>query len=170
MGKSATGADRRMPLKRKEWPRIRETREKSAKSRYMLDLRPHVYGKGSRLYFENLEDAKIKAKQLAIEHRNKGVEAIDFPTELRVEAAACHALLKPHGGNVRQAVDHNLAYLKDENHRNSSHRVSQHRAATEYSQQNSARRRSGAWRCAYQLPPAGMPDKCLTQTTAQRSP
>lgn len=123
MGKPAMGADRRMPLKRKEWPRIRETREKSAKSRYMLDLRPHVYGKGSRLYFENLEDAKIKAKQLAIEHRNKGVEAIDFPTELRVEAAACHALLKPHGVSLRQAVDHYLAYLKDENHRNSSRRV-----------------------------------------------
>ena len=62
----------------------------------MLDLCPHVYGKGSRLYFETLEAAKLRAKELAIEHRNKGVEAIDFPTELRLEAAACHALLKPH--------------------------------------------------------------------------
>jgi hypothetical protein len=122
-GAVVTEKGRRLPLKRTEWPRIRDTKKAGSKSRYVLDLRPHVYGQGSRLYFENLEDAKIKAKELATEHRNKGVEAIDFPTELRVEAAECNALLKPHGVTLRKAVDHYLAWLKDENHRNSSRRV-----------------------------------------------
>ena len=79
---------RKMPLERGNWPRVRDTKRQNSKARYVVDLRPHVYGKGSRLYFETLDAATIKAKQLAIEHRNQGTESIDFPTDLRVAAAA----------------------------------------------------------------------------------
>jgi hypothetical protein len=113
----------RLPIKRAEWPRIRDISREGRKCRYVLDLRPHVYGKGSRLYFETLEEAKLRAKELATEHRNRGIEAIDFPTELRVEAAACHALLRPHGITLREAVNHYLAWMKDENHRNAGRSV-----------------------------------------------
>ena len=76
--KVMTRKRRKMPLERGNWPRVRDTKPENSKARYVVDLRPHVYGKGSRLYFETLDAATIKAKQLAI----------DFPTDLRVAAAA----------------------------------------------------------------------------------
>lgn len=122
--KKQAAEKRQMPLKRDEWPRIRDTRKEGSKSRYVVDLRPHVYGAGSRLYFDNLEAAKLRAKELATEHRNKGVEVIDFPTELRIEAADCIALLRPYGVSLRKAVEHHVKWLKEEQHRTGSRRVS----------------------------------------------
>ena len=118
--KVMTRKRRKMPLERDNWPRVRDTKRENSKGRYVVDLRPHVYGKGSRLYFETLDAATIKAKQLAIEHKNQGTESLDFPTHLRVEAAACHALLKPLGVSLTTAVHHFIKWSRDEKHRNES--------------------------------------------------
>ena len=109
----------KMPVKRADWPRIRDTQIKG-KGQFVVDLRPHVYGKGSRLYFPTLEAAQLKAKQLATEHRNKGTESIEFPTALRIEAARCHAMLQPLGVSLQTAVEHYIRWARDEKHRNES--------------------------------------------------
>ena len=113
------GKKRKLALKREEWPRIRDTK-KDGKSRYVLDLRPHVYGNGSRLYFETLERAKAQAVQLAIEHKNRGTESLNFSTALRMEAIECDAKLKPLGYTLRQATDHFLKWVHDQKRRSES--------------------------------------------------
>ncbi len=104
---------RKLPLKREDWPRIRDTKI-PGKSRYVVDLRPHVYGKGSRLYFEALDAAKLKAKQFATEHLNKGIESIQFSSDLRIEAIECVKLLEPYGRRLREAVQHYVDFLETE--------------------------------------------------------
>lgn len=110
----------KMPILRKEWPKIRDTKLVGSKGRFVVDLRPHLYEGASRLYFGTYEAAALKAKQLAIEHRNKGTESIEFPTALRVEAAECNAMLRPYGVSLRTAVEHYIRWSRDERHRNES--------------------------------------------------
>ena len=112
--KVMTSKRHKMPLRRKEWPRIRDTNDKGSKARFVVDLRPRVYGEGSRRYFATYEEAAAAAKQLAIEHENKGTESIGFSTELRVEAAACAAMLKPLGVSLTTAVAHYIKWSRDE--------------------------------------------------------
>src|SRR5438093_1069794 len=59
------GSQRKLPVKGADWPRIRDTKATRGR-RYVVDLRPVKYGPGSRLYFETLDDPKLKAKELAI--------------------------------------------------------------------------------------------------------
>jgi integrase len=117
-----TGKQRKLPVKRDDWPRIRDTKATKGK-RYVVDLRPVKYGPGSRLYFATLDDAKLKAKQLAVEHTNKGTESIQFPSDLRIEAADCAKRLLPYGKRLQDAVDHYVKFLETERARIESLRV-----------------------------------------------
>jgi len=116
-----TKKDRKLPLKRDTWPVIRDRPNMAGtKSRFMVDLRPRVKGKGSRLYFATLEEAKQKAKDLAFQHANQGKEALHFPTELRIEAMECTALLEPFGVSLREAVQHYVKWAGEHRQRSES--------------------------------------------------
>lgn len=108
------------PVVRKEWPRIRDLRSSSMNS-FMVDPRPH----SRREYFVKLAEAKTRADQLATERLNRGTEALSFSTENRVMAVECLEKLRPFGKSLREAVDHFVTWLKDEQAKQESLLVSE---------------------------------------------
>lgn len=78
----------------------------------MVDAR--VKRQGKRFYYKDVDDAKVKAEALERERSNNGIEALAFPTELRVEAAQAHTRLKVWDATISQAVDHYVRFLQAE--------------------------------------------------------
>lgn len=99
----------KFPIIRNDWPRIIDYR-KNEISRLMLDARPY----GKREYFDTVGEAKARADQLATERENRGIEALNFPTESRVMAVECIEQLRPFGKTLRDATAHYVNWLKAE--------------------------------------------------------
>jgi integrase len=94
---------------RTEWPRIREATIKGS-TIYQVDPRPH----GKREYFSVLTHAKTRADQISRERDEHGVHAVHMPVRERVELEDVKKLLRPYGRTVKEAVEHFIAYLKQE--------------------------------------------------------
>src|SRR5437667_1075592 len=87
------------PLARTAWPPIRDLGPR-IKKRYLVDFRPH-----GRRYFQRVGEARAFADTIAAEAKKTGLEALKFPTELRVAALQAQARLRPGGKTLSQAVD-----------------------------------------------------------------
>jgi integrase len=88
--------------------------------RYSDGNRPHLKfvvngrenGKRSRKFFETKAEAESYAQAKRIELQNKGREAAEFPSWLRVMAEECDERLQPFKKTITDAVDHYVAFLK----------------------------------------------------------
>ena len=67
---------------REDWPRIRRVTVRG-QERFIVDGRPHK----ERKFFKSEQDAEVQADVWARERTNQGIEALTFPTELRIEAS-----------------------------------------------------------------------------------
>jgi len=72
--------------------------------RYKCVVRGRLNGKYVRKYFAKRTDAATWAETKNIEALNQGVEHVDFPTDLRMQATLAAKLLKPHGVSLIDAV------------------------------------------------------------------
>src|SRR5436190_15186108 len=108
------------PVLRKEWPRLLDLRATPSKC-VMLDARPN----GKREYFKHVGEARTRADQLATERANRGIESISFSTASRVMAVECAAKLRPFGKTLRDATDHYVDWLSNEEKKQQSLLVSE---------------------------------------------
>jgi len=99
--------------KRQEWPPIKKT-IKRGKVQWCVDLGKLHSGKRERHFFDREKTAKDFAESKRAERYEKGRSAALMPDALRVEALACHELLKGTGATLRQCVDY---WLKREGNR-----------------------------------------------------
>src|SRR5438045_2937786 len=81
--------------------------------RFVVNTRTN--GKRSRQFFETKKTAESFAQKKDIELLNGGLEAVNFPTALRVEALDCIESLRPFGKTLRDAVKFYLPHLKATN-------------------------------------------------------
>ena len=102
------------PLARTAWPPIRILSPR-IKKRYLVDFRPH-----GRRYFERVGEARAFADAVAAEEKKKGLEALNFPTELRMAALQAQKRLHAWGKTLNQAVDHYVDWLESERRRHRS--------------------------------------------------
>src|ERR1035437_8614496 len=94
---------------REDWPRIRRVRVRG-RERFLGDGRPHK----ERLFFKSEQDAAVQADVWAAERTNQGIEALSFPTELRMEAIKAKKRLDEYGKKIGDAVDHYVRWLDEE--------------------------------------------------------
>jgi len=107
-------AKRKKPL-RNEWPKVHKVSIRD-QVRFKVDGRPQK----ERLFFRDKNDALVQADVWALERQNQGIEALDFPTALRVEAIDAAGLLKPFGKSLLGAAHFYVAHLQLEQRRKSS--------------------------------------------------
>lgn len=107
----------RFEILRKTWPRITDLRSTRMKC-VMVDARWRRQGK--RFYYKTVDEAKVRAEQLAIERKNKGMEALEFPTELRMAAIEAQAKLRSWQKTLTHAVDHYVSFLEGEQKKHAS--------------------------------------------------
>lgn len=69
----------------------------------------YVRGQRARKFFQSEGEARTSAHLQNTELRNKGREAMDFPSWLRTMAQRCHELLQPTGATIEEAVRYYLA-------------------------------------------------------------
>jgi len=103
---------KRRAIIRCDWPRIRETTIDGALF-FVVDPRPYK----RREYFKEKALAKTRADQVATERVKKGVEAVEFPTALRMMAIEANALLEPFEKTILDAARHYKAFLEQEQRR-----------------------------------------------------
>ncbi|MHA3774532.1 tyrosine-type recombinase/integrase [Verrucomicrobiota bacterium sgz303538] len=101
-------AERRTPI-RKEWLKVRKVSLRGD-TRFLVDGRPHK----ERLFFREKNDALVQADVWARERQNQGIEALEVPTALRVEAQAAAKLLRPFGKSLLDAAKYYVAFLEAE--------------------------------------------------------
>jgi integrase len=68
-------------------------------------------GKRTRRFFETKKEADSYAQEKRIELENKGREAAEFPSWLRVMAEECNARLAEHKCTIKDATEHLLAHI-----------------------------------------------------------
>lgn len=78
--------------------------------RFLIDGRPHR----KRLFLREKDCALAQADVWARERENQGIEALEFPTALRLEATASAKVLKPFGKTLLDAARHYAQYLEAE--------------------------------------------------------
>src|SRR2546429_2397763 len=86
---------------------------------YADSNRPHLKfvvngrenGKRTRRFFETKKEADGYAQEKRIELENKGREAAEFPSWLRVMAEECNARLAENKCTIKDATEHLLAYI-----------------------------------------------------------
>lgn len=100
---------------RKEWPKVSKVFIRG-EPRFRVDGRPQK----ERLFFREENDALVQADVWARERQNQGIEALEFPTALRIEATAAAKLLHPFGKNLGDAARHYVAFLVAEQRKNSA--------------------------------------------------
>lgn len=110
---------RKKKPKERIWPKIRETKIKGHIF-FVVDARPFR----SREYFAYEDEAITRAGQLQIERKNKGTEALDFPTELRVAAIEGDSRLRPYGRTIQDAINHYIEWLEEQARKENSRTVS----------------------------------------------
>ena len=69
----------------------------------------------ARSFFETRAAATGFAQQKSVELANGGLEAVQFPTALRVMASQADAMLKPYGKTILDAARHYLPILQAQN-------------------------------------------------------
>lgn len=94
---------------REEWPRIRKVLLRG-QTRFQVDGRPHK----ERVFFRTESDALVQADVWARERTNQGIEALEFPTTLRIQATEAARLLEPFGKTLLDAAEHYVAFLKEQ--------------------------------------------------------
>lgn len=100
---------------RKDWPKVRKTTVRG-EPRFLVDGRPQK----KRLFFRDKNDALVQADVWSRERQNQGIEALEFPTALRVDATTAAGLLRPFGKSLQDAARHYVAHLEAEQRRSSS--------------------------------------------------
>jgi integrase len=100
---------RKKRLIRKDWPRVRRVTVRG-QERFIVDGRPHK----ERRFFKNEQDAAVQADVWARERTNQGIEALSFPTELRMEAIKATKRLSEYGKKIGDAVEHYVRWLDEE--------------------------------------------------------
>ena len=103
MGKS------RFNVVRKTWPRIYDLRTTRLRC-FLIDGRWKRQGK--KLYSRTLDEAKLKAEFLAQERQHRGIEALTFPTELRLMATQAQVKLQPWNATIDQQSRTTSDFLK----------------------------------------------------------
>ena len=111
--------DVKKKLIREEWPLIRKVMVRSS-LRFLVDGRPHR----ERKYFKTAQEAEVQADLWARELENQGIEAMEFPTELRMQAIEGWRKLEPFGRTIREAVNHYIGWLEDEKRKKAAQTVS----------------------------------------------
>jgi integrase len=94
---------------RSQWPKVQRVKIRE-EVRYRVDGRPH---KG-RLFFQEKNDAEVQAEVWSREQQNQGIEALEFPTKMRMDATEAAKLLKPFGRSLIDAAKHYVAHLEAE--------------------------------------------------------
>ena len=97
--------DKKKRVIREDWPLVRKVTVHS-NVRFLVDGRPHR----ERLFFKTEQDALVQADTWARELENQGIEAMAFPTELRMQATEALRRLEPYDASIREAVDHYIAW------------------------------------------------------------
>jgi integrase len=70
-----------------------------------------IAGKRVRERFKTLESAEERAEQIRNDYREQGKAAFTLPPDLRVEAAKCAEILKPHGVTISDTVKHYMKHV-----------------------------------------------------------
>jgi integrase len=94
---------------RAEWPKVQRVLIRG-EVRFKVDGRPHK----ERLFFRDENDALVQADVWSRERQNQGIEALEFPTTMRVQAAEAARLLHPFGKTLLDAAKHYAAHLESE--------------------------------------------------------
>jgi integrase len=94
---------------RENWPKVKKVLIRN-QPRFQVDGRPHR----ERAFFRNESDALVQADVWARERENQGIEALEFPTTLRVQATEAAKLLEPFGKTLMDATRHYVAFLNEQ--------------------------------------------------------
>lgn len=103
---------------RDDWPKIVRVSVRG-ETRFKVDGRPHK----ERVFFREKNDALVQADVWAQERENQGLEALQFPTTLRMEATEAARLLQPFRKSLVEAATHYVAYLQDERRKQEANSV-----------------------------------------------
>jgi hypothetical protein len=101
--------NRKRSYLRKESPKVQKVVVRG-ETRFKLDGRPQK----ERLFFRERDDALVQAEVWARERENQGVEALEFPTTLRIQAAEAARILRPFGKTLVDAARHYANHLEAE--------------------------------------------------------
>jgi hypothetical protein len=101
--------NRKRSCLRQEWPKVQKVIVRG-ETRFKVDGRPQK----ERLFFRERDDALVEAEVWARERENQGVDALEFPTTLRIQAAEATRILRPFGKTLVDAARHYDGYLEAE--------------------------------------------------------
>jgi integrase len=83
---------------------VRENKSASRPlAKWVIDIR-HPNGKRERRYFLTKQHAESEAQAKRIEIQNMGVQALDLPLRVKVQALEAQDALKPYGASIADAV------------------------------------------------------------------
>ncbi len=102
--------ENRVAKSKRSWPRIKEVTHKNGSKAWMVDAR--INGKGERFFFKSKAEAETKGQQLRIKRKNEGIQGVDIPDRLRVEALEWNEKLTEVGASITEAARFFLAHAR----------------------------------------------------------